>query len=77
MGRYGFDDLPEPGKRTVVSTHGYWYVKDDDRHGKVVELGLRYNPYLDDLEGPEFDAEDDGWSFIRDKLVAYFGTVSE
>lgn len=82
MGRYIFD-LPE-GKRTIVSTHGYWFtfvVGSDPRivtnEGKVDEIGLVYSSAIDDLEGDEYDAEDDGWAFIKGKLEAYFAARND
>lgn len=82
MGRYGYDEIT-PGRKAVVSTHGYWFVKEGGTvvlEGKTDELGLPYHPGMDDIavDDPNLDAPDDGWEYIRQKLLAHLaGTRSD
>jgi hypothetical protein len=75
MGRYFYPDIT-PGRRAVVSTHGYWFIKEGDRvvlDGKTEELGLPHHPGMDDIavDDPHLDAPDDGWEYIRGRLLEY------
>lgn len=40
------------------------------RGGPVEELGLTYDPSVDDLTDPELETEDDGYALIRARLLA-------
>lgn len=40
------------------------------RGGLVEELGLTYDPSVDDLTDPELETEDDGYALIRARLLA-------
>jgi hypothetical protein len=75
MGRYIYPDIT-PGRKAVVSTHGYWFVKEGDivvLEGKTEELGLPYHPGMDDIavDDPHLDAPDDGWEYIQGLLLTY------
>lgn len=73
MGRFGF--IPNDVK-IVVSTHGYYFVKRDNKviaEGPISDLGIRYNPYIDDLDDPRIseDADDGGWLDVANIIFPY------